>query len=461
MTTERSPADAERDHQEAFGTHHQWVFELVDRVRSNDRVMELVDRVRRNDPSLTEMMLNNEMIYLRLPLLEDDLLDRAWELLSRYNVAANTYLEDISLLTGSSSLETLSLTYQRFGSDGIRSIVPFLNNSPNLLQIDFSHNRNITSECFEAIVEALNGGPIVVLIFNGCSINDIAALENVTLPHLRALNLNNNGIERVPPLDHLANLETLHLGDNNIQTIPSLEMLTNLKYLWLSDNRIGNGGCKEIAKLLRSAHSSLQELHLERSNIALEGAEILADSLKSNFSLKFLQLGGNDLNEAGYRAFSKLLNDVSSVEATLASNHTLTLLVLPRSSNSVSTELMEKHIGKACGINHRTCKGNAYDAASRAKVIATQLNSTARRELCGLQGVEYSYDSMFGGIDPILLPNLLAMTSRSHGQTELHRMLLATAPDLTSLMNAERRNQDKVFPDFRGQDNSGSHNCRV
>ena len=83
MTTERSPADAEREHQEAFGTLHPWVVELVDRVRDDD-------------PTLTDLDLFRE--YKGSFLSDGDLhwTDMAWELLGRY-VAANTYLESIAL----------------------------------------------------------------------------------------------------------------------------------------------------------------------------------------------------------------------------------------------------------------------------------------------------------------------------------------------------------------------------
>ena len=100
------------------------------------------------------------------------------------------------------------------------------------------------------------------------------------------------------------------------------------------------------------------------------------------------------------------------------------------------------HIGAALEINI-SHKGNS-SAAGRAKVIATQLNSVKREEICGLQGIDYSFSSLFGCVEPILLPNILALTCREHGQNELYRMLLVTAPDLTSLLNRTLMMKDAV-----------------
>ena len=55
-----------------------------------------------------------------------------------------------------------------------------------------------------------------------------------------------------------------------------------------------------------------------------EEAELLATALKHNTSLKELHLSNNNgITERGHVAFLKLLNDVSSIENTYNSNHTL------------------------------------------------------------------------------------------------------------------------------------------
>mmetsp|Transcript_20877 Transcript_20877/g.39500 ORF Transcript_20877/g.39500 Transcript_20877/m.39500 type:complete len:176 (+) Transcript_20877:574-1101(+) len=90
---------------------------------------------------------------------------------------------------------------------------------------------------------------------------------------------------------------------------------------------------------------------------------------------------------------------------------------------------MEKHIRSSLTINRGS------DAPGQLKVIETQLNSVLRMELCHLQGIEYSYNSIFANIDDVFLPNIIALAGQEHGQDELYRMLIATAPDLTSIIS--------------------------
>ena len=83
----------------------------------------------------------------------------------------------------------------------------------------------------------------------------------------------------------------------------------------------------------------------------------------------------------------ELLDDVSSIERTYNSNHTLTTL---RFSNYAK---LEKHIASAININEEN-RGNSH-AAERAKVIVTKLNSITRKELFSLQGVEYTCSRIY------------------------------------------------------------------
>lgn len=241
----------------------------------------------------------------------------------------------------------------------------------------------------------------------------------------------------------LPELRYLYLEDNNIQDIPSsLENYTNLERLWLSKNKIGSEGCRSIAKLLQEDGSRLRDLRLSSNDIGDEDAEMLANSLKSNTSLKTLSLAGdNDINEEGCTAFSRLLNDVSSIDNTYNSNHTLTTLCLPRSTDAAILEV-KKHIESAIKIN-KNYDGNSHEAG-RAKVIDNQLNSQKRNELCRLQGIGYSHGSIFADIDPILLPEVLALVVGRHSQRELYRVLIATVPYLASAVNRKAAIQGRI-----------------
>ena len=150
-------------------------------------------------------------------------------------IANNQYLETLDLeginltheqmqilfnsLVKSSSLKVLLLFDNMVSMNGIRNMVPFLGNASTLSEINLSGNRNIKTEGFEVLINALDGGPIEELILNRCNIEDISALEHCTLPHLRELHLINNHIQSMggkSALNKFTNLKQLHLEDNNI-----------------------------------------------------------------------------------------------------------------------------------------------------------------------------------------------------------------------------------------------------
>ena len=137
--------------------------------------------------------------------------NQAWELLGRY-IANNTHLIKIDLchrnltdqmmtllfsgLRRSDSLQRLDLDGNNFGIDGVRSMIPFLEASRQLLCLNLSNNNNFNSDCFEVLVSALNGKSITFLYLQYNNIEDISALDRYNLPHLEYLSLNGNNIGR-------------------------------------------------------------------------------------------------------------------------------------------------------------------------------------------------------------------------------------------------------------------------
>ena len=78
----------------------------------------------------------------------------------------------------------------------------------------------------------------------------------------------------------------------------------------------------------------------------------------------------------------------------------------------------------------------------RIKVICTQLNSQTSKLLCDLQGVEYSPSNLFADIEPVILPNILAIIGANHDQSELYNALILTAPDLMSYIDRKAMLKD-------------------
>lgn len=115
-----------------------------------------------------------------------------------------------------------------------------------------------------------------------CVITDIQ-LRNLT--NLQALILNDNKLQRIPPLTlrHTA-LNTLTLSHNLIETLDNIHFLTNLKKLSLSHNSLYH-----IPPL--GSLKALQQLRLSHNKI-----HTLSNSLVHNVKLKILDLGHNRIS---------------------------------------------------------------------------------------------------------------------------------------------------------------------
>ena len=371
--------DEDQQHNQAFGYY----------TDISEEVQAFIKDIKDNNSDVNELVIRSDDA--------DDFTDQAWRLLGRY-IANNTHLNILDLdesrltdekiillfneLTSSKSLERLDLDCNSFGIEGLRSIVPLLQNSPNLSRLWLGDNRRIDSECFEILVRALHGRPIEKLSCIRCNIADITALDRYNLPNLQILNLNGN--------------------------------------------KIGKEGCITISNLLQKEGSTLTTLYLRDTNMGNNEAEIIAASLKNNTNLKELHLTNSDITERGYKAFSKLLVDVSSIESTYNSNHTLSELNLG---------IYDIGIQYACKENKLS---NNPEVVGRAKVIKCQLNSQNRKEISGLQGIEYSsIGNIFADIEVNLLPRILALIGRELGHSEFYTSLLPVAPDLLSFINRE------------------------
>jgi len=156
---------------------------------------------------------------------------------------------------------------------------------------------------------------------------------------------------------------------------------------------------------LQGGDSTLKRLYLRSNNkIDDDGVAILVDALQKNTSLQILDLMSNEgIFAEGRKLCLKLVNDVSSITATLHSNHTLTSL-------DVADDEIQRHINKATKISRNNVNSwnnvSNPEAAGREKVIKTQLHSEIRAALCRLQGVDHS---VYSEIDPLHLPEVLSL----------------------------------------------------
>lgn len=113
--------------------------------------------------------------------------------------------------------------------------------------------------------------------------------------------------------------------ENIVQAVKGHQGLTRLD---LSENNIGRVGCEALSTLLQDANcGSLKNLDLRNNAIDNVGAKAIANGLSSNQSLEAVYLDDNDdISAQGWNSFSKLVCDISSLNATHSSNHTLGMI---------------------------------------------------------------------------------------------------------------------------------------
>ncbi|KAK1735807.1 leucine-rich repeat protein [Skeletonema marinoi] len=364
---------------------------IAESQREHQEFYQKLMRAEMNDPTLTEMTFGHFGHFVHV--MDEEEFESFGETIARNTHIKVLFLGDHNLgdenmqalfrgLTRSSSIEELNFSSNRIGTETIRSMVPFLQNASNLKKLYVSGN-NITSEGFKVLWRELTSSQIEELHCAGCG---VASIEI--------------DIGSIPP-----NLEKMSMSRNNINT----------------------DGCRELAKLLQCKNSALTELLLVESRIDDEGVAILVDALENNTSLEKLTLQKNEgITMKGKALLLKLVNDVSSIAATLQSNHTLQKLTVDEDSN------IQRHINHA--VDYHVDEANDPEEAGREKVIQTQLNSVERAELVALQGVDCSL-SLYSEIDPLYLPEVLELVQEYHGMSELYVALKSSAPGLISIVN--------------------------
>jgi hypothetical protein len=376
-------------------------FEDIDydeNVMTNFDFVQKHDMMRENYPGVTTLDVFGYFPNVEPTTGED------WEELGR-DISNYSYLETLRVLehalddrkmsfffrglTKSSSVNYLALINHGFGVNGIQSMVPFLHNSKSLTTLFVSGNI-IRREGFNLLWRALRDSPIEKLVCANCHLN---------------------------PIEIDADNGPKHLVE-----------------LGLCYNRINADGCRELAKLLQGENSTLTDLQLDDNQIDDEGVAILANALRNNSTLERLRLDNNKgITIEGMKLLQKLLNDISSIKATLQSNHTLIDFGDISTYCEGRSTVMHEYISLVLRVHQKLCS----EAAAEAKVIGFHLNSEARANMCHLQGVEQCNATLFGQINPLHLPEVLSLIIKFHGQGELYTSLRSSIVALLSTVDRE------------------------
>ena len=157
---------------------------------------------------------------------------------------------------------------------------------------------------------------------NSSNLRDISLLDcnfgNRGVATLTATLANCSGLRYV-------NLQLCDIGDEVLAKLAtSFRELVQLEAIDLSSNHIGSGGCESLAGILKHANSILRIIALDRNDVDDKGAIALANALVGNTELEELHLDrNNSITTVGWDAFSQVLCNTSSINATYCSNHTL------------------------------------------------------------------------------------------------------------------------------------------
>lgn len=311
--------------EEAITYYHGEAAPLLTSSEDNAVILDLIRR-----GSLTQLIIDdNSGDYYNDTedtFLVDDGDDLDW---LAHHIGRNNSLTSLRILTDCLQDEMLrEINYNR---------------STETLEIYDQRNFNIN-----CLADLLAGNKLKVICLEGVGLGDDgvvalsrAAMNQSRLKHLSILSLPSNNIGEgclalKPMLGSITTyLKVLDLSFNGIND-EGLEVMVegllecgDLKTLDLSFNPfISAEGLRHLSTLLLSTKCTLETLLLEDVDMGDYGVEALVVGLVDNKSLKKLVFDPNtsDITAAGWSAFSRLLCDISSINSTHQSNHTLRII---------------------------------------------------------------------------------------------------------------------------------------
>ena len=398
-----------RNELDAFGLEDDCVRQILYRIQRSEcdcegcyYIIKGLMMLKSNSPELKGFLL--------FPDYASDFNDFGWRLLGSY-IGSHTHLKRISMegveltegiisllsagLQRNCSVENIDFGDTSVGINELRCLVPILRASTNVYSLDFGGNPMIKCEGLEIILSSMTSTALREIHFISCNVERI-------------------GIIRLPK---------------------------QLRSLTLDGNLIKTAGCNDLARLLRRDDCRLVTLSLLFCDLDDEAASILANALRVNKSMSIINLQCNDdITEEGHKSFLSTVNDMSSIQNTLASNHTLTQVLFGNHFEELDdfgvklVDIMsgvEKHLNDALETNLI----HGCEEAGRKKVINTQLNIHKRDELSRLQGL--SKPSLFPDCPIYLLPEILSLIGTNHRLSEMYPVVNASISTLMSMTRSQ------------------------
>lgn len=239
--------------------------------------------------------------------------------------------------------------------------------------LDFSGNRNITAASGQTLSRVIKS-------------SESFSLSNTSI--------GDNGI--------VALFQTYHEFPFRHKMVPNLQML-NLEATNLTDT-----ACKTLMLVLQGQEYSVNQLNLNRNHIGNKGLNLLLRGLKGNTCLDTLHLADNRITTNGWQVILDLICDVTTIDATKQSNHTLTTLTGPTAS------FWKTKIGN-------DIKGTLFineQAARKARIdqpLACQVAAATKITDRHLVNLYKSSSTILDGDDDNLFPLIIAWIGKHHG----------------------------------------------
>ncbi|XP_016424187.1 ribonuclease inhibitor-like, partial [Sinocyclocheilus rhinocerous] len=210
-----------------------------------------------------------------------------------------------TVLSSKTILKEMNLNNSRLLDSGVKEICEGLKNPLCELKILKLSNCSITEEGYKALASALRSNPshLIELDLTGNDpgqsgveqLNDLLQSQYYSLKTLRFLG---------PAADEACQYVTGIVGKN-----PLL-----LRELNLSECELGDTRVNQITALLQDKHCKLNTLTLRKCVLTEESCSALATVLRSNSSLKELDMSNNNLQDSGVK---KLQNGRIRTNCTL------------------------------------------------------------------------------------------------------------------------------------------------
>ncbi|XP_067272609.1 ribonuclease inhibitor-like [Pseudorasbora parva] len=268
-----------------------------------------------------------------------------------------------TVLRSNSSLKELDVSKNNLQDSGVKKLKNGLENTNCTLEKLRLSDCSITEEGYKALASALRSNPshLMELDLTGNDpgqsgvkeLDDLLQDQRYSLKTLRFLSspadeacqyvtgivgknplllrklnlsdrkLGDTQVNQIAALlqDKHCKLNTLQLNNNSITAVGCAALTSalysnpsNLIELDLSENKLGNTGMEKICPLLENTWCRSEKLKLRNCGLTEKSCSALATVLRSNSSLKELDISNNNLQDSGVK---KLKNGLENTNCTL------------------------------------------------------------------------------------------------------------------------------------------------